>query len=434
MAGIFRSKALDRLSSPDRLDERIQVVRPSDWLPLLVAGALLLLALAWSVTGRVPTTVSGRGVLIHPRGVVDLQTLGAGRVEQLLLSTGDRVVEGQVVGRIDQFELRRRLDEDRALLAELERQDRIKGLSQTVETSRQQGQTALTRTYARSQADALRGSLADAQALQPLLDRRLASVRALRDDGLVAASAIEVVGAEQASLENARRIANATAQIAQLDVQIAESEGIESTLARQHLDAETARSAEIQRLRSVIAINDLQVAKNSGIIATHTGQVLEVLVASGHVAATGERVATLQTESPQTALLQVAYLAVGVGKRVRSGMRVQITPDGVERHRFGGITGTVTTVSALPVTAEGVRATVGSAELAHTLLGSESRVEIIAALDTDPSNASGYRWSSSSGPAVPITAGLTGDIRVVVEERAPITYVLPFLRELTGTR
>ena len=91
-------------------------------------------------------------------------------------------------------------------------------------------------------------------------------------------------------------------------------------------------------------------------------------------------------------------------------------------------------MSALPVTAEGVRATVGSAELARALLADQSRVEIIAVLDTDPSNASGYHWSSSSGPPVPITAGLTGDMRVVVEERAPITYVLPFLRELTGTR
>ncbi|MEP7308763.1 MAG: NHLP bacteriocin system secretion protein [Acidobacteriota bacterium] len=436
MAGppIFRTKALDRLSSPDRIDERIQVVKPSDWLPLLVAGALLLLALVWSVTGRVPTTVSGRGVLIYPRAVMDLQTLIAGRVEQLLLRTGDHVIEGQVVGTVDQFELRRRIDEDRVLLTELEAQDRIKGRTQTVETSRQQQQTALTKTYARSQAEALRGSLADARALQPLLDRRLTGVRAVRDAGLLAAAALEVVGAEQASLENARRITEVTAQIAQLEVQIAQSEGIETTLSRQHLDAGAARRAEIQRLKSVIAINELQVVKNSGIVAPHAGQVLEVLVANGHIAAAGERVATLQAENPQTTLLHVAYLAVGVGKRVRPGMRVQITPDGIERHRFGGITGTVTAVSALPVTADGVRATVGSAELANGLLGGESRVEITAALDREPANASGYHWSSSSGPTTPMTAGLTGDIRIIVEERAPITYVLPFLRELTGTR
>jgi HlyD family secretion protein len=47
-------------------------------------------------------------------------------------------------------------------------------------------------------------------------------------------------------------------------------------------------------------------------------------------------------------------------------------------------------------------------------------------------NASGYRWSSSKGPDSKLTAGTTASVRITVEERAPITFLLPFLREWSG--
>jgi HlyD family secretion protein len=45
---------------------------------------------------------------------------------------------------------------------------------------------------------------------------------------------------------------------------------------------------------------------------------------------------------------------------------------------------------------------------------------------------SGYQWSSSRGPDVVISSGTTASGRVAVVQRAPITYVVPSLRELGG--
>jgi HlyD family secretion protein len=53
-------------------------------------------------------------------------------------------------------------------------------------------------------------------------------------------------------------------------------------------------------------------------------------------------------------------------------------------------------------------------------------------LETDPVSSSGYRWSSSRGPNIQITAGLTHSTRVTIEGRAPYTYLLPILRESSG--
>ena len=49
-----------------------------------------------------------------------------------------------------------------------------------------------------------------------------------------------------------------------------------------------------------------------------------------------------------------------------------------------------------------------------------------------PTTPSGYQWSSSTGPTLPMTAGTTTTGRVVLEQRAPLTYLWPILREASG--
>jgi hypothetical protein len=75
-SSIFRKESLERLSSPEQLDQLMQVVSPRSWLPLATLGCLLGLALAWSVLGRIPITASGQGILVHPSdGSQDLVSL-----------------------------------------------------------------------------------------------------------------------------------------------------------------------------------------------------------------------------------------------------------------------------------------------------------------------------------------------------------------------
>jgi HlyD family secretion protein len=113
-------------------------------------------------------------------------------------------------------------------------------------------------------------------------------------------------------------------------------------------------------------------------------------------------------------------------------MSIQVTPDTVKRERFGGIRGRVLSVSAFPVTKEGAALLLGNSEIAQRLLKDEPQMEVVAELEKDSSTYSGYKWSSSIGPQLPITAGTTTSGRVTVEMRAPITYILPFLRAMSG--
>jgi HlyD family secretion protein len=116
-------------------------------------------------------------------------------------------------------------------------------------------------------------------------------------------------------------------------------------------------------------------------------------------------------------------------------MAIAITPDTVQRERFGGIVAEVTEVSKLPITRAGATAVIGNSEMVQTLVGETGAVmEVNTKLVTDPTTVSGYKWSSSKGPASKITPGTTATVRVTVEERAPITFVLPFLRDLLGIK
>ena len=79
----------------------------------------------------------------------------------------------------------------------------------------------------------------------------------------------------------------------------------------------------------------------------------------------------------------------------------------------------------------GVREGLSNREVAESLLAGGYRIQVFATLERSADG--GYEWSSSLGPDQAISAGTTSTARVAVERRRPITFVLPFLRELTGT-
>lgn len=54
---IFRKKSLDKVKSPESLDDYIQVSNPSVWLILLSAIILLAGACIWGIYGHVESTV-----------------------------------------------------------------------------------------------------------------------------------------------------------------------------------------------------------------------------------------------------------------------------------------------------------------------------------------------------------------------------------------
>ena len=118
---------------------------------------------------------------------------------------------------------------------------------------------------------------------------------------------------------------------------------------------------------------------------------------------------------------------------MQAGMPIQVTPDTVERERFGSIRGVVRTVSSFPVSVEEATSVVGNRFLAQTLIEGGYLSEVASDLQRSPERPDRYDWTSSRGPdEVEVSAGTTTTARVAVERERPIAFVLPLLKSAAG--
>ncbi len=110
---LFRKESLERLSSPEQLDQLMQIVQPRHWLPLAALGVLVSLGVLWSVVARIPMTVAGPGVLVQPSdedeslvGLTYISRTDGAKIRQgmrvlILPSTGSERMGG-VIGRVEE--------------------------------------------------------------------------------------------------------------------------------------------------------------------------------------------------------------------------------------------------------------------------------------------------------------------------------------------
>ncbi len=472
---LFRKKSLERLSSPERLDQNLRVVSPKSWLPLVTFGSLVVAAFVWSIFGRIPITIEGRGVLIYPSKVVPLQTTTAGQLLTLNVKEGEIVKKGDVIATVDQVDRSKQLQLSQTKLTQLQAQDRGVNVLQLQRNDQE-------KKSLQEQRQTLQQKLKDLQSLTPILrekglesskrdrqnlnkriqthrellptfKKRLDNRQKLFQQGAVSDDL--VLQSRQEYLDKINSIDEAESQLKQLAVkeaealkdylskqneiqtiqaQLQELDSKQATLAQQDLETSTTRKKEIQEVEREIARLKEQLGNNSQIISQHSGRILEMTVNPGQVINSGTRIASIDVENQSDQLVGITYFPVKDGKKIQRSMTIQITPQTVKRERFGGIVGIVTGVSSFPITKEAAAKLIGNPEVVEGLVPDkhEGFIQVFATLESDSTTFSGYKWSSSSGPTLKISTGTTTVVRVKVEQRAPITYVLPILRSISG--
>ena len=470
---LFRKEALDRLSSPERLDQLMQIVQPKKWIPLAAMGSLIAVGLTWSVFGRIPITVAGQGVVVFPSKVTAFQSPSSGKILTLNIRPGDQVKKGQVIATIDQTELQEKLDLARAKMLQLQEQDRSAN-------SLQLQRTVLDKGALQQQRQALQQSLETTQSVTPIIrDKGLNSIQQerqnllqrlqttrdllptfkqrfelrqqLRREGAV--SSDSVLQAQQEFLNSLTKINEIQSEQKQLDVKEADAqrqflENINATKdlqaqlatidtklagqAEQDLAIATNLKKEIQDTERAIVQLQSQLKGKSQVTSNFDGRVLEVVAVSGQHLEEGARMGTIEAQDSSTKLVGVAFFPVSEGKKIQKGMELQVTPSTVKRERFGGIVAIVTNVSEFPVTKEGAASVVGGTEVLQNLLTKEPQIQVFAELQPDAATKSRFRWSSSKGPETQVTSGTTTSVRVKIDEQSPISFVFPILRSWSG--
>jgi hypothetical protein len=176
-----------------------------------------------------------------------------------------------------------------------------------------------------------------------------------------------------------------------------------------------------------------QPASQSGaanVTSPYTGTVVSVQAYPGQYLAQGAPVITV--EPLGTPLEATLYLPVDVGKKVRLGQEVQITPATVSVDQYGFLRARVRYVATLPSTPESMQAVLQNEFLVQQFSAAGPVIRVLATLEADPANRSGYAWSTSAGPDARISTGTTCSARIVLARNSPITYAFPALQRYLG--
>ncbi len=413
--GTFRTIALERLSSPDRLDRLITITTPQSWLALLAFCLLIGCVAVWSVVGAVPTRVTGRGILVSLGGsVFDAMAPAIGNVAALKVAPGATVERGDVIAELSQPAAVQQVNAARAVVADLKDE-----------------QARLTRQFAAEEAAHAANLDRQRIALHNLIDAAkqrvvyyqttLSNYAPLTQSGFISKQKVQenVQGGQQAEQE----IKKAESDLVRLDGEALDS----ADRRRDELTKAQMRLSEGERKLTELTA---QFAVTSVVLAPVAGRVIETKVSQGAVVTAGMSIASIQ--SGERGLEMVLYVPPEHGKKIKPGMPVRIEPATVRKEEWGTMLGEVASISDFPATAEGMRAILQNPELVHefTVGGPPyaARVRLMPS-DTSPSH---YRWSSGDGPPILITAGTLAAASVTISEQRPIAYVIPLFRKITG--
>lgn len=414
---IFRKVSLDRLSSPEQLDELMHTTGTRGWIALAALWLLLGVGIVWGFVGQLPESVVGSGILTRAGGVLEVVNQAPGRVADLNVRVGDAVHPGQVVAVVEQPTLRAQLGEARQQLAALQN-EQAQGLGYRAADAQ------LQRARLGEQRGSLQGTIEASRQVVASLEERMHAQEQLVEQGLITRSTLL---ATRQQVDQAReKVRTAQAQLADLEVQRL---GHDFELDERQRDA----GRRLEQQRAEVARLEREYRRAAEVTSPYAGRVLELIAEPGKMVGTGDAVLTLDRAGRDARELEaVVYVPAQFGKRVRPGMRIQVAPATVRAEEFGMITGRVTSVSAYPATPRGMQRMLKNDQLVSALSGGGAPYEVHATLALDPATPSGYRWTSSHGPPLTIQSGTLAGAQVIVDSQRPIARVIPLLRRWSG--
>jgi HlyD family secretion protein len=427
---IFREAALERLSTPERLDQGLTVVGSASWALLGGLAALVVGGLIWGVIVVVPVTVKGEGILLSPGGVLDVTSDSQGRVTQFLVKTDDSITIGQIVAQLDQPDLRQQLATGEGELKDVRDERRRVAEFQGRKTAAQE-------IAAGQKRQALEENIAFL-----VKDIDLLEQRGKVEDDLFAKGLITQDKVLQSKVDLGRQqdeLAHDRTSLKDLDNDEAKM-GADNEHELLNIDLKIATAErKASELRDRYRIE-------SSVVSPYDGVVAEVKVNPGELVERGTALFTLvpkdadkkldkpADESPPPSgvatgpLVAVLYVAPSFGKQVRPGDTVQVAVSTARREEFGFIIGRVRTVAEIPSTAEGMQRVLKNKQLVQTMSNNAAPFEVEAELYADPMTKSGYRWSSSRGPNLKINPGTLVTADIEVRDLPILSLVIPQIR------
>jgi HlyD family secretion protein len=411
---IFREVSLERLSSPEQLDQILQVTSPRGWSGLLAIFILVGAALVWGFKGRISTTAAGDGVIVRTGGVINVVTRGGGMVLKLNPKVGDRIRANEVVAAIAQPVLSEKI---RAIQQALTEAIRERDLALQVSTD-----------SAKLQVEALQRQRAnDELQVQELDDQAKLTTEQISADEQLAAKGLIT---RQQALATKQKLINLQDQIATLKAHVKQLDAQKFSIESQPQRQDTEMRDRIANLQRDLAGADKELSLSENVVSPYDGQVLELKVSAGSNVSVGEPILSIQPDTHNLEL--VAYIPSSRAKEIHNGMEVQVSPSNIKREEYGFMKGHVVYVSDYPATLAALMRNFENEILAKLLSASGPVTEVRVSLNDDPGSPSGFQWSASKGPPIVITSGTICTVQIVTQRQQPISLVFPYMKKKLG--
>jgi HlyD family secretion protein len=413
--GLFRSDALNKLRSPEQLDNAFRLTSPAGWFILIIIGVAIVCAFIWSFVGTLPDQVSGMGMMLQENSTVyGINAPTVGRLTEVSVKVGQTVHAGDQIAALALPDQEVQREGSQKMLADLHSQldhmtqifkdeqsrraamtkDRIAGLNQKIDSDKQR---------------------------KEYLQKELATEQAELKDGYVRQDEVEGTKSQIHALEQSiRESQNAIAAANTEEIDFEDQQYRTLTPIKQQILSEENHLASIET-----SINNLKV-----VTTPVDGTVTEVSAKQGTMVGGEDQLAVI--EKAGNSLRVIAYVPVNKGKTVAPGMRASVSPTSVESSIYGSIRGTVSSVSSLPATRSLLTSTFGDSSIVSKMMEPGPVIQVVVDLTPDANTVSGLAWTSSKGPPLKVTPGGTATVAITVKEDKPIDLVVPIYETWLG--
>ncbi|MCB1109523.1 MAG: HlyD family efflux transporter periplasmic adaptor subunit [Chlamydiia bacterium] len=172
----------------------------------------------------------------------------------------------------------------------------------------------------------------------------------------------------------------------------------------------------------------MELSDGTTIVAPHNGKVFQLDAGQGEAVKVGEGLLWFQTEVFPNQLEVYAFIPAQVGERIQPGMNVTVDLNAVDTQKYGQLVGQVKQVAPYAVSADSDQLKVIPSEKARQDLTKGATMElVIVQPNLDPENKSGLKWTFGKGPPKRLGPGSTGTVRVTIENKRPISYLIPIV-------
>lgn len=413
-SSIFRSVSLERLSSPEELDRLLVVADTRAWIAQVAIFALLAAAIAWAYLGRLPTVVTGQGVIVRRGGVLNVVAAGSGVVTELHAEVGQKIQANQVIAKVSQPEMVERVRAAEEALAQA-RSDQA--LSHAIMENESK---LAVETIHRKRAD-IETQIAHLEERAKLATQQVSAQDQLYSFGIVT---------KQKTIEARQDLVSIEDQIADLQVTLKGLDSDEFAAPAKVQQSDAEKKLRIEDLeRNVREVKkELEIAED--VVSPYGGEVLELKVSPGATVVTGDPVISIQPDVQDLQLL--LYLPSAEAKQVKAGMEVAISPSTVKREEFGYLKGRVDRVSDFPDTTTELMRNFENEELVKALTSVGPVTEIQVEMEKSAQTVGGYQWSSREGPRVSLSSGTLCTAEIVTRWQKPVELIIPALKKSLG--